>query len=102
MSKFKKYYDNPEYRERYLTQQRGKITCPGCGAIVSKGSYTTHLKSDKHNNNLRENDKDKKKIEDECTEAERIKNKKIRAMERKKQFDKDRINRRIGELINMR
>uniref|UniRef100_A0A6C0CAJ0 Uncharacterized protein n=1 Tax=viral metagenome TaxID=1070528 RepID=A0A6C0CAJ0_9ZZZZ len=102
MSKFKKYYDDPEYRERYLTQQREKITCVGCGAVVSKGSYVIHLKSEKHINNLRENDEDKQKIEEDRAEIERVINKKIRAIKRKKQSDEDRINRRIKELINMR
>src|SRR5688500_13301064 len=97
-----KYHSDPIYREQYLMHQREKVTCAGCGAVVSKAGYAKHLKSDAHYNNLRENDEDKTKIENERADVERIYNKKIRGVVRKKESESARIDRRIRELINMR
>lgn len=52
MSKFKEYYANPEFKERYLAYKNERIKCRKCGKIVSRNNYSVHLKSKFHNNNL--------------------------------------------------
>jgi catalase len=41
------YLDNKERWEKYTEKRKEKITCE-CGCVVSKGRFTTHLKSPKH------------------------------------------------------
>lgn len=55
MSKFKKYYANPELREYYLAQKRKQMKCPGCDRIISRNNYNTHLKSNVHKINSKKN-----------------------------------------------
>lgn len=45
----KKYYKNN--KNKILQKQKVKITCE-CGSIISKASYSKHLKSNKHYNNM--------------------------------------------------
>jgi hypothetical protein len=51
MSKFKEYYSDPEFKSRYLAYKNEHIECSGCGKIITRNNYNSHLKSKFHNNN---------------------------------------------------
>lgn len=50
--KFSHYYSNPEWRKKYIAYQNAKITCE-CGAEISRGTKSLHMKSKKHQNNMK-------------------------------------------------
>jgi len=100
MSKFKQYYDNPEYRQRHLDRQKEKIECPDCCVTITRNSYNQHCKSEMHKNNSKKNEK-VIELERELKEIERVHNKKIRAMERKKKQELEKMDIRIKN-INVR
>ncbi len=47
ISTFKKYYSNPEWRERHLTKMKEKVICE-CGKMVARANITVHKKSKTH------------------------------------------------------
>jgi len=95
MSAFKKYYEDADYRDRHLAYQKEKIICPGCNTIVNRASYSSHLKSNKHNDKLRNHDQEISALESEKAEIERIFNKKIRAMKRNQDAELEIIQNRL-------
>lgn len=96
MSKFKQYYEDPEYKKRHIARQKEEIECPECGATITRQSYTLHCKSEKH----KKNKKNEKviELERELKEIERVHNKKIRAMERKKMRELEKLDMRIKNI----
>ncbi len=95
MSKFKEYYDDPEYRERYLKRLKEKIECSGCGAIVTRSSYSSHIRTDKHKNNLKKSE-EILELEKKRAGIERIYNKKIRALKRRQNRKLEKIDKTIN------
>lgn len=51
MSKFREYYSDPEFKERYLAYKNEQIKCSECGKVISRNNYNIHLKTKFHNNN---------------------------------------------------
>jgi len=97
MSKFKQYYDDPEYKQRHLEQKKEEIECGGCGAIITRQSYAQHCKSERHKKNSIKNE-NVIQLEKELKEIERVHNKKIRAMERKKNQELEKLDIRIKNI----
>lgn len=97
MSTFKRYYDDPDYRKRHIARQKEEIECPGCGAVVTRQSYNLHCKSEKHKNNLKKSEQELE-LEKELNEIERVCNKKIRAMKRKKERELEKLDARIENI----
>lgn len=98
MSKFKQYYDNPEYKARTVAKQKEIIVCPDCGASVARGSYYLHRSSNKHKMDSKKKSERVIELEKERDEIERIYNKKIRAMKRKKEQILENIDTRIDNI----
>jgi uncharacterized protein YceH (UPF0502 family) len=46
-SEFKKYYDNPEWRKKYLAYLKERIQCE-CGAMVQRVQVARHKRRKKH------------------------------------------------------
>jgi len=95
MSTFQKYYNDPDYRQYHLSRQKEKIICPGCGANINRSGYSAHIKTDKHINNLRDNNDRLSNSESEQANIERIFNKKIRALERKRDIKINMVQQRL-------
>ena len=51
MSSFKKYYSDPEFRERHLNYMKEKVICD-CGFMTSRNNMTRHKRSRNHTNRI--------------------------------------------------
>ncbi len=94
--KFKtRYNEDAEFRENHLAYIKEKVKCTGCGRSVTRCNMTRHKRSNLHKKNLintanvDELEKHKKKIN-------RIYNKKIRAIERDRQTELDKVDKKIA------
>lgn len=83
MSRFKEYYADPEFKARCLAHKKEQIECPGCNKMVSRSSYSTHLKSNAH----------KKKS---------IKSVEILELEKKRTRIEKRYDKKINELMRIK
>lgn len=92
MSKFKEYYSNPEFRSHCLSYKKEKMTCSGCGAIVTRNSYCLHLKSKKHENNSEKN-LETLKLEKKRANTEKSYDNKIKAMRQLRKLEEISINK---------
>lgn len=48
---FKKYYSNPEWREKHLAKLKAKVKCQ-CGTECSKVNLTRHMQTKAHEKNM--------------------------------------------------
>lgn len=67
ISTFKKYYQNPEFKEKHLTYIKEKVSCPDCGEMTARANLTRHKKTLKHQKLT-----GKKKKETDTQELEKI------------------------------
>ena len=51
MSSFKKYYSDPEFRERHQKYMKEKVICD-CGFMTSRNNMTRHKRSRNHTNRI--------------------------------------------------
>lgn len=98
MSTFKKYYENPEYKERHTSRQKEIISCPECNKQIKRASYYSHQQSAKHKNNIRPNNDILTALENEQTIIKREYDKKISAVMRKRDREIEHLQNLLSEI----
>lgn len=82
-STFKKYYNNPEWRKRYLAYIKERIQCE-CGAMVQRVQVSRHKKRKKHIRLVKEKMEKQKMLTNKQMENEIAKlNKKVEYLTKK-------------------